>query len=110
MYLARYDEDLAQRKGVTLDLINGKQDWNSLFHKEFYDAADNTLLHSYINNLRDLEQLKRLSLNLTLKDFRAFQSQHYKILDAVKQRNKNKAQNAVQDHIKTLYRFYYQLP
>ncbi len=112
MYLARFEEDFINRNKRAIDLtfFNSKQDWNSFFHKEMYDAAGNELLTNYIMNLRDLERLKRVTLNFTLSDYRTFQAQHYKILEAVKQRDKSKAQKAVQSHLKTLYSFYYRLP
>ena len=110
LILARYDEALATQGRGVLNLdkyINGDQDWNSLFHKELYHASGNELLTTYIMNIRDFDRLKRIALQLRLSDLLMFQGQHYKILDAVKQRNKGKAERAVQAHIKTLFNFYY---
>lgn len=112
-FLARLDEDLAtpNKEIPNIDnFLNSDQDWNSLFHKEMYRAAGNELLTRYIMNLRDLDRLKRIALNLKIGEFRTFQAQHYKILDAVKERNPGKAKRAVQSHIKTLYNFYYRFP
>jgi len=111
-FLARFDEELAKPNQSIPDmdkLLNSNKDWNSLFHKELYNAAGNELLTTYIMNLRDLDRLKRMTLKLTPKDFRRFQTQHHAILNAVKQMDKTKAKKAVQAHIKTLYNFYFKL-
>jgi DNA-binding GntR family transcriptional regulator len=107
--LARYDEELAapyKPKTALEKRINTESDWNSLFHKEMYKAAGNDLLTKYILNLRDLDRLIRITLDFKLIDFQRFQAQHHKILDAVKQRNKTRAEKEVQAHIQTLFRFY----
>ena len=107
--LAKYDEELANPPKQTNGLdkrLNTESDWNSLFHKEMYNAAGNELLTKYIMNLRDLDRLKRITLDLKLADFQRFQAQHHKILNAVEQRNKAKAEREVQMHIKTLFGFY----
>ena len=107
--LAKYDEELANPQKQTNGLdkrLNTESDWNSLFHKEMYNAAGNELLTKYIMNLRDLDRLKRITLDLKLADFQRFQAQHHKILNAVEQRNKAKAEREVQMHIKTLFGFY----
>ena len=107
--LFKYDEELAHPQKQTNGLVrrlNTETDWNSLFHKEMYHAAGNELLTRYIMNLRDLDRLKRMTLDLKLADFQKFQTQHHKILNAVKQRDKVKAEKEVQGHIKTLFGFY----
>jgi DNA-binding GntR family transcriptional regulator len=116
LFLVRFDETLAKRSkrirnGALLSVIypDADHDWNSLFHKEIYRASGNELLATHIMNVRDLDRLKRITLKLTLGDLLTFQSQHYKILDAVTQRNKVKAVRAVQSHIKNLYNFYCRL-
>ena len=109
MILVKYDEELANPKKPSnglLKRLNTESDWNSLFHKEMYQAAGNELLTKYILNLRDLDRLKRITLDLKLTDFQRFQAQHHKILNAVKQRDKAKAEREVQMHIKTLFGFY----
>ncbi|MEW6184361.1 MAG: GntR family transcriptional regulator [Thermodesulfobacteriota bacterium] len=107
--LTRYDEELAAphkpQKGL-VKRINTDSDWNGLFHKELYQAAGNELLTRHILNLRDLDRLIRITLDLKLADFQRFQAQHHKILNAVKQRNKTRAEKEVQEHILTLFRFY----
>jgi DNA-binding GntR family transcriptional regulator len=112
-YLAQYDADLRrpQKGAVRIDeIINSDRDWNSLFHKVMYEAAGNKLLTEYILNLRELDRLKRISYSFSLEDLRNFQAQHYNILDAVKRRNKNKAEKAVTAHLDTLFNFYCRLP
>ncbi|MBI4763348.1 MAG: GntR family transcriptional regulator [Deltaproteobacteria bacterium] len=115
-FLVRFDEALAtQSKSIKNGLLHSfsypdaDHDWNSFFHKEIYRASGNELLTTYIMNLRDLDRLKRITLGVTLEDLLAFQSQHHKILDALKQRHKSKAVRAVQTHIKNVYDVYYQL-
>jgi len=107
-FLARYDEELASPgKAIDIDhFFNSDRDWNSLFHREMYNAAGNELLTAYIMNLRNLDQLKRIAFSLRIQDYEVFQDQHYKILNAVKQRDKGKAEKAVQAHIRTLYGYY----
>lgn len=107
--LAKYDEELADPHPGTVPLdrrINTETDWNGLFHKEMYKAAGNPLLTQYILNLRDLDRLKRITLNLTLEDFKRFQDQHHRILNAVKRRDKGRAEKEVQRHLETLFGFY----
>lgn len=115
-FLVRYDEALTTQSQrikngglFFFSYPDADHDWNSLFHKEIYRASGNELLTTQIMNIRDLDRLKRITLKLTLGDLLVFQSQHYKILDAVTQRNKGKAVRAVQSHIKNLYHFYYRL-
>jgi DNA-binding GntR family transcriptional regulator len=116
MYLARLDKDLALRKEPTFNVIipdnylDSDQDWNSLFHREIYNAADNELLTKYIKNVRDMDRLKQVALRMKHSDFQTFQTQHYKILEALKERDKSKAERAVQTHIKTLYDFHLYRP
>lgn len=107
--LSQFDEALATQ-GISHrwgNDFNSDRDWNSLFHKELYLASGNELLTTYIMNIRDLDRLKRIVLKLKLSDLLTFQAQHHKILEAVKQKNKGKAERAVQAHIKTLFNFYY---
>lgn len=107
--LARYDEELAapQKGSVPLDRrINTETDWNGLFHMEMYKAAGNPLLTQYILNLRDLDRLRRVTLDFTLEDFRRFQEQHHRILQAVKERDKDTAEREVQRHLETLFAYY----
>ncbi len=113
-YLTRFDEDLAEwgkgkKKGSALafNFLDAEHDWNSLFHKEIYQASGNALLTRFIMNIRDLERLKRITLQFTLEDFQIFQSQHYAILQAIKERDKGKAVRAIQSHIQRVYDFYY---
>jgi DNA-binding GntR family transcriptional regulator len=115
-FLTRFDEALAEqskgkKKGLPLSFNypDVDHDWNSFFHKEIYKASGNELLTSYIMNIRELERLKRITLKLTLDDFLFFQSQHYTILKAIKNRDKGKAVRAIQSHIEKLYDFYYRL-
>ncbi|MEW6187207.1 MAG: GntR family transcriptional regulator [Thermodesulfobacteriota bacterium] len=116
-FLARFDEALAEqsrrtKKGspLSFNYPDADHDWNSFFHKEIYKASGNELLTTYIMNIRDLERLKRITLNLSLDDFLMFQSQHYTILKAVQHRDKGKAVRTIQAHIKQLYDFYFRLP
>jgi DNA-binding GntR family transcriptional regulator len=107
--LAKYDAELAEPKkgAVPLDRrINTETDWNGLFHLELYRAAGNPLLTQYILNLRDLDRLRRLTLTFTMEDFKRFQDQHHRILKAVKDRDKGRAEREVQRHLETLYAYY----
>ncbi len=112
-YLANWDEDFAQLKssGLSQDKLydegwNKLFRWNNLFHQEFYNASGNKLLVSNIESLRQLDRLKRISRFFRYEDLLAFRQQHYRILEAVTQRNKTKAERAVRLHLETLYRFY----
>ncbi len=111
LILTQYDAELAAPPPQTAGLekrLNTETDWNSLFHLEMYQAAGNKLLTQYILNLRDLDRLIRITLDLKLADFQRFQRQHHAILNAVKQRNRAKAEKAVENHLLTLYRLYLQ--
>ncbi len=112
-YLASWDEDFASLKSSRLDQDrlydegwNKLFRWNNLFHEEFYHASGNKLLVSHIENLRQLDRLKRISRFFRYEDLLAFRSHHYRILNAVQQRDKLKAEKAVRLHLKTLYGFY----
>lgn len=112
-YLANWDEDLARLKASGLDHDklfdegwNKLFHWNNLFHQEFYNASGNKLLVANIQSLRELDRLKSISRFFRYDDLLAFRNQHYKILDAVRQKDKRKAEKAVHLHLKTLYEFY----
>lgn len=114
-YLALYDRELkGLRKEAQKDALfsyrypEAEEDWNSAFHREIYHASGNELLTAYIMNIRDLERLKRIAVRFTLDDLFRFQEQHYALLQALKERNKRKAVQAVQTHIQSVYRFYFQ--
>jgi DNA-binding GntR family transcriptional regulator len=80
----------------------GGVDWNNLFHEELYKACGNKQLIGTIQNLRDVVQLKHVSQTYGIEDFRAFGTQHRRILEAVKQRDKKKAEHAVRQHLQTV--------
>lgn len=112
-YLANWDDNFARLKASGLDGDRLYDEgwsklfrWNDLFHQEFYNASGNKLLVSNIQNLRQLDRLKRISRFFRYEDLLEFRRQHYRILDAVRQRDKGKAEKAVRLHLKTLYQFY----
>lgn len=112
-YLANWDQDFASLKtsGLAQDKLydegwNKLFRWNNLFHQEFYNASGNKLLVANIESLRQLDRLKRISRFFRYEDLVEFRRQHYKILEAVRQRNKAKAEKAVRLHLETLFRFY----
>jgi len=80
----------------------GGVDWNNLFHEELYKACSNKQLIATIQNLRDVVQLKHVSQSYSVEDFRLFGGEHRSILEAVKQRDKRKAELAVRQHLKTV--------
>ncbi len=80
----------------------GGVDWNNLFHEELYKACGNKQLIDTIQNLRDVVQLKHVSQFYGVEDFRVFGREHRNILEAVKQRDKKKAEHAVRQHLKTV--------
>jgi len=111
--LANWDKDFAALKSSGLDRDrlfdegwNKLFRWNDLFHQEFYSASGNKLLVSTIQNLRQLDRLKQVSRFFRYDDLLEFRRQHYKILDAVRQRDKRRAEKAVRLHLETLYKFY----
>ena len=108
-YLENYDKDLARPNPSNIDVnvfYHGATDWNNLFHEAIYQASGNELLKSYINNLRDVGRLKHVAQFFTDKDLLEFQRQHHLLLDALKARDKEKAESAVKLHLSTLYNFY----
>jgi DNA-binding GntR family transcriptional regulator len=80
----------------------GGVDWNNLFHEELYEACGNKQLIDTIQNLRDVVQLKHVSQSYSIEDFRLFGREHRNILEAIKQRDKKKAEHAVRQHLKTV--------
>jgi DNA-binding GntR family transcriptional regulator len=80
----------------------GGVDWNNLFHEELYKACGNKQLIATIQNLRDVVQLKHVSQSYSNEDFYVFGREHRSILEAVRQRDKKKAEQAVRKHLKTV--------
>jgi len=80
----------------------GGVDWNNLFHEELYNACGNKQLIASIQNLRDVVQLKHVSQFYSNEDVHVFAEQHRNILEAIKQRDKKKAEQAVRKHLKTV--------
>lgn len=112
-YLANWDEEFARLKASGLageklydEGWNRLFRWNNLFHEEFYNASGNKLLVARIEELRQLDRLKRISRFFRYEDLLEFRRQHYRILEAVRQRNKARAEKAVRMHLDTLFRFY----
>jgi DNA-binding GntR family transcriptional regulator len=106
-YLANYDRDLVKPNPTNVDtFFHGASDWNNLFHEAIYQAAGNQLLETHINNLRDIGRLKHVVQFFTDKDLLEFQRQHHLLLDALKARDKERAEHAVRLHLNTLYNFY----
>jgi DNA-binding GntR family transcriptional regulator len=77
-------------------------DWNNLFHEEMYNACGNKQLISAIQNYRDVVQLKHVSQFYSEEYLERFGKEHRSILDAVRQRDKNKAELAVKTHLNTV--------
>jgi len=81
-------------------------DWNEMFHTELYSASGNPKLVSYIQSVRDVQQLSYVSRFFGELDFALFETQHQKILDGVKLKDKIKAEIAVVEHLKTVSDMY----
>jgi len=77
-------------------------DWNNLFHEEMYNACRNRQLISAIQNYRDVVQLKHVSQFYSEEYLNLFGKEHRSILEAVKQRDKLKADQAVKTHLNSV--------
>jgi DNA-binding GntR family transcriptional regulator len=77
-------------------------DWNNLFHEVMYNACGNKQLISAIQNYRDVVQLKHVSQFYSEEYLKVFSEEHRCILDAVRQRDKIKAEQAVKTHLSTV--------
>lgn len=80
--------------------------WNSLFHEEMYNACGNKQLIANIQNLRDVVRLKYISPRFGRDVMLGFAREHAKILEALQQRDKHKAEKAVQKHLQSVCRIY----
>ena len=100
--LDRAEECCNQFDNAIGDPREGGVDWNNLFHEELYKACGNKQLIATIQNLRDVVQLKHVSQSYSNEDFYVFGREHRSILEAVKQRDKNKAEQAVRNHLNTV--------
>ncbi|MGD0856085.1 MAG: GntR family transcriptional regulator [Dehalococcoidia bacterium] len=80
--------------------------WNSLFHEELYNASGNKQLIANIQNLRDVVRLKYISPRFGRDVMLGFAREHAKILEALQQRDKRKAEKAVQKHLQSVCKIY----
>jgi DNA-binding GntR family transcriptional regulator len=106
-YLRKYDEELSNPALRDLnDIFWGAGNWNNLFHEELYDACGNKLLVSYIANLRDMSRLKYTAQYFHHADLLQFQGHHYMLLNAIKDKDPDKAEESVRLHLSYLYNLY----
>ncbi len=107
-YLAKYSHSLKQYlKNKKRDYgTNSEPDWNELFHNELYAASGNSKLVAYIQDIRDVQQLTYVSHYFRPDDFYLFYEQHNNILSCIRNRDKEKARQAVQEHLRTIQQFY----
>jgi DNA-binding GntR family transcriptional regulator len=108
-YLNNYDHELSAPDISTINFnifYGGEKDWNTLFHREIYDAAGNKLLASQIDALRNVDWLKHVAQYFSYEDLLEFQKHHYALLNAIKERDKNKCEITVTQHMEKLYHFY----
>lgn len=103
-YLAKYDEELAKPELRDYnEYFWGTGNWNNLFHNELYRAANNNVLYSEINRMRDMARLKYAFQFFRYPELLEFQSQHYMLLGAIKRRSPEEAESIVKLHLTTLY-------
>lgn len=81
-------------------------DWNNMFHAEMYNACGNKQLIAAIQNYRDVVQLKHVSQFYNEEYLIMFGREHRNILEAVRQRDKIKAEKAVRAHLSTVCETY----
>jgi DNA-binding GntR family transcriptional regulator len=106
-YLAEYDKELSDPALRDFnDVFWGAGNWNNLFHEELYELCENKLLVSYIANLRDMSRLKYTAQFFHHSDLLQFQGHHYMLLNAIKDKDPNKAEEAVRLHLSYLYNLY----
>ena len=100
--LDRAEECCNQFDRTIIGLGTEGVDWNNLFHEEMYNACGNKQLISVIQNYRDVVQLKHVSQFYSEEYLKIFSKEHRSILEAVKQRDKIKADQAVKTHLQTV--------
>jgi DNA-binding GntR family transcriptional regulator len=100
--LDRAEECCNQFDRTIIGLGTEGVDWNNLFHEIMYNACGNKQLISAIQNYRDVVQLKHVSQFYSEEYLKVFGEEHRCILDAVKQRDKIKAEQAVKTHLSTV--------
>lgn len=100
--LDRAEECCNQFDRTIIGLGTEGVDWNNLFHEEMYNACGNKQLISAIQNYRDVVQLKHVSQFYSEEYLNIFSKEHRSILEAVKQRDKIKAEQAVKTHLQTV--------
>ncbi len=107
-YLIKYRKSMEKISlNPERDKRAGKEpDWNSLFHHELHAASGNLKLVYYLEDIRDVHKLAYISRYFRLEDLVLFEEQHYKILNAVREKDKAKATLAVKEHLKTIREFY----
>jgi DNA-binding GntR family transcriptional regulator len=106
-YLKEYDIELNSPQPRDFnDSFWGSGNWNNLFHEELYAACGNKLLVSHIRNLRDMSQLRHVAQYFHHTELLEFQRHHYMLLDAIKAKDQDKAEDAVNLHLNTLYNIY----
>ncbi len=107
--LVKYKHTLDELKKQGLRRPVRKQaspDWNEMFHTELYSASGNPKLVTYIQSIRDVQQLSYVSRFFGDLDFVVFETQHQNILDGVRRRDKRKAERAVVEHLRTVEDMY----
>lgn len=102
-WLVNYNKSVDERiqRGSGLR-IPGEPDWNALFHMELNSASGNKKLVYYIQDVRDVQRLAYVSRFFGPTEFNLFKIQHEDILEGVRQRNEDRAERAVREHLNTL--------
>ncbi len=87
----------------TSDIVRYSQ-LNSEFHAVLFGSCGNEKLSSLIHSLRDQYFDRRVLLLFTKKEWNAMDTQHRRMLEAIREKNIKKAEKAVKDHIQTVKR------